>query len=106
MIQGVISPKTLGGPILIAQMAGAQVKKGIVPFVFLMGLLSINLGILNLLPIPILDGGHLFFNFIELITGREVNVRWREVAQQIGFVLLVMLMLFVFYNDILRIFSG
>jgi regulator of sigma E protease len=61
---------------------------------------------LNLLPIPILDGGHLFFNFIELITGREVNVRWREVAQQIGFVLLVMLMLFVFYNDILRIFSG
>lgn len=105
MIEGVISPKTLGGPILIAQLAGAQVKKGMVSFFFLMGLLSINLGILNLLPIPVLDGGHLFFNLIELITRREVNIKWREIAQQIGFVLLVLLMLFVFYNDILRIFS-
>ncbi len=105
MIEGVVSPKTLGGPILIAQMAGAQVKKGIVPFVFLMALLSINLGILNLFPIPILDGGHLFFNLIELLTGKEVNVKWRELAQQVGFVLIIMLMLFVFYNDILRIFN-
>lgn len=105
MIEGVVSPKTLGGPILIAQLAGSQVKKGMVSFFFLMGLLSINLGILNLLPIPILDGGHLFFNLIELVTRREVNVKWREIAQQIGFVLLVLLMLFVFYNDILRIFG-
>ena len=106
MIEGVISPKTLGGPILIAQMAGAQVKKGAVSFIFLMGLLSINLAILNLLPIPVLDGGHLFFSLIELITGREVNVKWREIAQQIGFVLLIMLMLFVIYNDLVRIYPS
>ncbi len=106
MIEGVISPKTLGGPILIAQMAGAQVKKGVVSFFFLMGLLSINLAILNLLPIPVLDGGHLFFNLIELVTGREINVKWREIAQQVGFVLLIMLMLFVIYNDIARIYPS
>ena len=106
MIEGVVSPKTLGGPILIAQLAGAQVKQGVVSFLFLMGLLSVNLAILNLLPIPVLDGGHLFFNVIELIIGREVNVKWREMAQQIGLILLVMLMLFVFYNDILRIINN
>ncbi len=105
MIEGVVSPKTLGGPILIAQLAGAQVKQGLVSFLFLMGLLSVNLSILNLLPIPVLDGGHLFFNVIELIIGREVNLKWREIAQQIGLFLLVILMLFVFYNDIVRIIN-
>jgi regulator of sigma E protease len=103
MFQGVISPKTMGGPILIAQIAGAQVKEGIVPFLLFMALLSINLAILNLLPIPILDGGHLLFYGIEMVTGREVNVRWRETAQQVGFVLLVLLMIFVFMMDIERL---
>lgn len=105
LIEGVISPSTLGGPILIAQMAGAQVKKGILPFIFFMAILSVNLGVLNLLPVPVLDGGHLFFYVIEFITRREINIKWREWAQQIGFVLLILLMLFVFYNDIMRIFS-
>lgn len=105
LIEGVVSPSTLGGPILIAQMAGAQVQKGLLSFLFFMAILSVNLGVLNLLPIPILDGGHLIFYLIELVTGREVNIKWREWAQQIGFVLLIMLMLFVFYNDIMRIFS-
>jgi regulator of sigma E protease len=103
MFQGVVSPKTLGGPILIAQIAGAQVREGIIPFVLFMALLSINLAILNLLPVPILDGGHLMFYLIELATGHEVNLRWREMAQQIGFVLLVLLMLFVFMLDIGRL---
>ncbi len=103
MFQGVVSPKTLGGPILIAQIAGAQVREGIIPFVLFMALLSINLAVLNLLPIPILDGGHLLFYLIELVTGREVNIRWREMAQQIGFVLLALLMLFVFVLDIGRL---
>jgi regulator of sigma E protease len=103
MFQGVVSPKTLGGPILIAQIAGAQVREGLIPFVLFMALLSINLAILNLLPVPILDGGHLLFYVIELVTGREVNLRWREMAQQIGFVLLVLLMLFVFVLDIGRL---
>ena len=105
MIEGVLSPKTLGGPILIAQMAGTQVREGILPFLFFMAILSINLGVLNLLPIPVLDGGHLFFYGIELVTGREVNIRWRERAQQIGFFILILLMIFVFYNDIVRIIT-
>ncbi|HTZ40152.1 MAG TPA: RIP metalloprotease RseP [Syntrophales bacterium] len=105
MVQGVVSPESLGGPILIAQMAGAHVKKGIMNFVFFMALLSINLGVLNLFPIPVLDGGHLLFFLIELITGKEVNIKWRERAQQVGFFILVMLMIFVFYNDIMRIFG-
>jgi regulator of sigma E protease len=105
MVQGVVSPDSLGGPILIAQMAGANVKKGIMNFVFFMALLSINLGVLNLFPIPVLDGGHLLFFLIELVTGKEVNIKWRERAQQVGFFILVMLMIFVFYNDIMRIFG-
>lgn len=105
MVEGKLSAKTLGGPILIAQMAGARAQEGIIPFIFFMALLSINLGIINLFPVPLLDGGHLLFFIIELISGREVNVKWREMAQQIGFALLIMLMIFVFYNDIVRIFG-
>jgi regulator of sigma E protease len=103
IFEGVVSPKTLGGPILIAQIAGAQVKEGIIPFVLFMALLSINLAILNLFPIPILDGGHLLFYLIEIVTGKEVNIRWREMAQQIGFVILILLMIFVFIMDIERL---
>jgi regulator of sigma E protease len=103
MFQGVVSPKSLGGPILIAQIAGAQVREGIIPFILFMAMLSINLAILNLLPIPVLDGGHLLFYMIEMATGREVNLRWREKAQQIGFVLLILLMVFVFMLDIERL---
>ncbi|TFG92964.1 MAG: RIP metalloprotease RseP [Syntrophobacterales bacterium] len=103
MLQGVVSPKELGGPILIAQMAGSQASKGLAPFIFLMAVLSVNLGILNLLPVPVLDGGHIAFFLIEAVTGRSVSIRWREIAQQVGFFLLILLMIFVFYNDIARI---
>jgi len=103
ILQGVVSPKELGGPILIAQMAGTQVQKGLVPFIFLMAVLSVNLGVLNLLPVPVLDGGHIVFFLIEAATGRAVSLRWRERAQQVGFFLLILLMLFVFYNDIARL---
>jgi len=103
ILEGVVSPRTLGGPILIAQIAGAQVKEGIIPFMLFMALLSINLAILNLFPIPILDGGHLMFYLIEAITGREINVKWREMAQQVGFVILIILMIFVFIMDIERL---
>ena len=103
IVQRVVSPKNLGGPILIAQMSGEYAKRGIIPFMFFMAILSINLGVLNLLPIPILDGGHLLFYLIEVVTGKEVNIKWREMAQQVGFFLLIMLMVFVFYNDIARI---
>jgi len=103
ILQGIVSPKELGGPILIAQMAGSQVRKGLVPFIFLMAVLSVNLGVLNLLPVPVLDGGHIAFFLVEAVTGRAVSMRWREIAQQVGFFLLILLMIFVFYNDIARI---
>lgn len=103
MIEGVLSPKTLGGPIMIAQIAGSQVKEGILPFLLFMALLSVNLAVLNLLPIPVLDGGHLLFYIIEMISGKEINIRWREAAQQIGFVFLILLMIFVFIIDIERL---
>jgi regulator of sigma E protease len=103
IFEGVISPKNLGGPILIAQMAGEQVKGGLVPFVFFMALLSINLGVLNLLPIPVLDGGHLFFYIIEAIRGKDIGIKWKERAQQVGFVLLIILMIYVMIMDIDRL---
>lgn len=105
LIQGVVSTKTLGGPIMIAQMAGEQAREGTTNLVFFIALLSINLGVLNFLPIPVLDGGHLLFFFIEAVMGRPVNRRVREVAQQAGIFVLLLLMIFVFYNDISRIFS-
>lgn len=103
IISGTISAKTLGGPIMIAQMAGQQAKAGISNLIFFIALLSVNLGIINLLPIPVLDGGHLMFFFIEAVSRKPVNIKVREVAQQVGIVVLIMLMIFVFYNDIVRV---
>ena len=103
MLEGVISPRTLGGPIFIAQVAGAQVKEGIIPFILFMAILSINLGVINLFPIPVLDGGHIFFYLIEIVTRREISIKVKEMSQQIGFVILLMLMLFVIFIDIERL---
>jgi len=103
IFEGVLSPKTLGGPILIAQMAGTSAREGIVPFIIFMALLSINLAVLNLFPVPVLDGGHLLFYLIEIVKGSEVSVKWREMANQIGFILLILLMIFVFMMDIDRL---
>lgn len=103
IISGTLSAKTLGGPIMIAQLAGEHAKAGITEFIFFIALLSINLGILNLLPIPVLDGGHLIFFLVEAVIRRPVNLRMREVAQQVGILVLIVLMVFVFYNDISRI---
>ncbi len=104
MIEGTVSTKTLGGPIMIAEMAGQQAREGAASFVFFIALLSINLGILNFLPIPVLDGGHLFFFLIEAIIRRPLSMRAQELAQQAGIAVLVLLMILVFYNDIHRIF--
>ncbi|HVN72783.1 MAG TPA: RIP metalloprotease RseP [Desulfomonilia bacterium] len=107
MIKGSISVKdSLGGPILIAQVSGQTFKAGLLPFVSLIAFISINLAIINLLPIPVLDGGYLLLFLIEGITGKPVEGRPREIAQQIGLFILIMLMLFAFYNDITRIFKG
>ncbi len=105
MIERVIPAKDLGGPIMIAQMAGQHAKAGILSLLYFMGIISVNLGILNLFPIPVLDGGHLLFITMEIILGRPVSARKIEFAQQFGFCLLISLMVFVFYNDLSRIFS-
>ncbi|MDP3285170.1 MAG: RIP metalloprotease RseP [Desulfobacterales bacterium] len=104
LIQGTLSAKTLGGPIMIAEMAGQQAREGIANLAFFIALLSINLAVLNFLPIPVLDGGHLLFFFIEAAIGKPVNTKMREIAQQVGIFVLVALMIYVFYNDISRIF--
>ncbi|MBI4537744.1 MAG: RIP metalloprotease RseP [candidate division NC10 bacterium] len=103
LIQAKISPKTIGGPILIAQMTGEVAQRGLLETLSFTALLSINLAILNLLPIPVLDGGHLLFALIEWLRGKPVSLRKREIAQQVGLVLLVGLMVFAFYNDIFRL---
>jgi len=104
LIKGDISTDTLGGPIMIAQMAGDSAKAGVGSLISFIALISINLAIINLLPIPVLDGGHLLFFLIEAIKGSPVSIKVREVAQQVGLFLLIMLMILVFYNDITRIF--
>ncbi len=104
LIKGTESVKTIGGPILIAQMAGHYAKRGIASLSFFIAIISITLAIINFLPIPVLDGGHLLFFFLEAIIGRPVSLKVREVAQQAGMFILLMLMIFVFYNDITRIF--
>jgi regulator of sigma E protease len=105
MVTGEVSPRNLGGPILIAQMAGQQAQEGLGSFLPFVAILSINLGVLNLLPIPILDGGHLLFFLVEMVIGRPVALRHREMAQQVGLFLLMLLMIYAFYNDIARIFE-
>ena len=104
LIMGDISTDTLGGPIMIAQMAGDSAKAGIGSLISFIALISVNLAIINLLPIPVLDGGHLLFFSIEALKGRPVSIKVREIAQQVGLFILILLMILVFYNDITRIF--
>ncbi|NWF73856.1 MAG: RIP metalloprotease RseP [Nitrospirae bacterium] len=104
MIVGDISSKNIGGPLTIANISGEAASQGASSVVFLIAILSINLGVLNLLPIPILDGGHLLFFLIEGILRKPLGERQRELAQQAGLVLLVGVMIFAFWNDLERIF--
>ncbi len=103
IITGEISSKNLGGPIMIASASGQAAENGMSNVAFLVAILSINLGILNLLPIPILDGGHLFFFACEAILRRPLGDRQREFAQQVGMLLLFSIMIFAFFNDIQRL---
>ncbi|HHZ83013.1 MAG TPA: RIP metalloprotease RseP [Nitrospirales bacterium] len=102
IVQGELSSKNIGGPILIADMSAQAASQGILNITLFIALISINLGIVNLLPVPVLDGGHLMFFAIEGIRGRPVEERGREIAHQIGLFLLLSLMTFAFYNDIMR----
>lgn len=95
--------KSIGGPILIAQMAGKQAEMGATYLIQFMAALSINLFLINLLPIPVLDGGHLFFFTLEAIRGKPLPLQHREMAQGLGLMLILALMILVFYQDILRL---
>ena len=105
MIVGEISSKNIGGPLTIASMSGDAAAQGAASVLLLISMLSINLGVLNLLPIPILDGGHLLFFGIEAILRKPLGERQREIAQQVGLLFLVGIMVFAFWNDIERLIS-
>ena len=103
LIERVLPLSTLGGPIFIAKLAGEQAEAGLWPLVSFMAVLSVNLGVLNLLPIPMLDGGHLVLFLVEALLGRPLPEKAKEVIMKVGLAILVLLMVVVFYNDILRL---
>jgi regulator of sigma E protease len=105
MFKGLISPRTLGGPIAIGQMAGQSIRYGLSTFLEFMALISVNLAVLNLLPIPVLDGGQFVFLLAEGITRRPLSLKLRERLTAVGLVLIVLLMVFAFSNDILKAFG-
>jgi len=105
LFTGSVSAKNIGGPITVVQVAGQAAQTDISAILSVLAFISIQLGILNLLPIPILDGGHILFYTIELIIRRPLSVRAREMAQQVGMAMLLMLMVLAFYNDIVRLWG-
>ena len=102
---GTASISDLGGPIMIAQLAGQTAEAGLIPFLTFMALLSVNLALLNILPIPGLDGGHIFIHLIEGIIRRPLTLKTRVVIQQVGMALLLLLMVTVIFQDITRLFN-
>jgi len=106
MIIGDVSLRNLSGPITIADYAGRSAQLGLAPFLSFLALISISLGVLNLLPIPLLDGGHLMYYMVEILKGSPVSERMMEMGQRVGLTLLMFLMAFAFYNDINRVLSG
>ncbi len=106
LITGVYSIKTLGGPIMIAQVAGKAAESGLTDLISIIAFLSLQLGIINLLPIPVLDGGYLVFFAIEWIRGKPLSEHFLSIANQIGMALLLALMVFVTWNDLIRIFTS
>jgi regulator of sigma E protease len=102
LLQGRLSMKTLGGPLTIYDAASDAAREGALNYLFLMGFISVNLGLINLMPIPLLDGGHLLFLLIELISRKPLSVRVREYASILGLTVLVLLMVFAFKNDVER----
>jgi len=106
MVQGAVPLKEVGGPILIAQVSAKAAEAGFSNLVLFMAIISVNLAVLNILPIPVLDGGHIFFFLIEAVIGRQITLRTKEMAQRVGIALLLMLMILAFSNDIMRIFGS
>jgi regulator of sigma E protease len=103
IVTGQIPLSNLGGPVQIASEIGRQAEEGLASLAVFTAVISVNLAVLNLLPVPMLDGGHLLFFLIEAVLGRPLSVRKRELAQQVGFVLLMLIMVLALYNDLIRI---
>jgi regulator of sigma E protease len=103
MIVGVVSTRNLSGPITIAKVAGDSAESGLEAFLGFLALLSVSLGVLNLLPIPVLDGGHILFYLVELAKGSPVSERIQLLGVQIGIFIVASLMLLAFYNDLTRL---
>mgnify|MGYP001768089907 CR=1 FL=1 len=106
MVLGEVSLKNISGPVTIAQYAGQSAKLGLDYYLQFMAMVSISLGVLNLLPIPVLDGGHLMYYMIEVVRRRPVSERAMELGQQVGLGILLVLMAFAFLNDLSRLFYG
>lgn len=103
LVTGRMSAQMLGGPVLIAQMAGEQARMGIASLMSFTAFISINLGVLNLLPFPVLDGGHIFILAIETVSRRKLSYRLRMGIQQVGSIVLILFMIYVTFNDLMRI---
>jgi regulator of sigma E protease len=106
MVMGEVSMKNISGPITIADYAGQSAHMGWLAYLGFLALISISLGVLNLLPVPLLDGGHLLYYVAELVKGSPVSEQTWEIGQKIGIALLGTLMVFAVYNDINRLISG
>jgi regulator of sigma E protease len=106
MLVGEVSWKHLSGPVTIADFAGQSAQLGWVSYLTFLALISISLGVLNLLPIPLLDGGHLMYYCAEILKGSPVSERAMELGQRVGLALLLVMMAFAFYNDINRLISS
>ncbi|HNP26397.1 MAG TPA: RIP metalloprotease RseP, partial [Nitrosomonas sp.] len=106
MITGDVSWKNVSGPISIADYAGQSAQMGLVSYLAFLALISVSLGVLNLLPIPILDGGHLMYYIVEIIKGSPVSEKTIIIGQKVGLVMLFTLMTFAIYNDINRLTTG
>ncbi|PHS33585.1 MAG: RIP metalloprotease RseP [Methylophaga sp.] len=106
MLMGTVSSKNIGGPITIAQIAGASAEQGLIAFIYFLAMISVSLGILNLLPIPILDGGHLLMNLIEWVKGTALSEQAQLRSQKVGIILLLSLMFLAFFNDLTRLFGS
>jgi regulator of sigma E protease len=106
IVQGKISAKNIGGVITIGRIASRSFEVGLSAFLKMMGLISINLFMINLLPIPVLDGGHLLFFSVEAVRGTPISLRKMEIAQQVGLTLLIMLMAFALFNDVNNLFTA